>query len=688
MENGPVGATFDDLGGGIGVFKWTPQIQQIGTDLGSVHFTVVDDSPTQGSGFRDVAATALSCDLAGRSQLPNSHHDMDCDGPDEVMTRNADLMSVYKGDGTRLPTISLSTDWTVVGNGDFNADGYADALVTKPVAEGNATFVSFIDADGPGHSIDRLPTPWGLLGVGDFDANAQVDVLIGNLVQADGVRYLSYMNYIKPQTAIGEPASLVEPQAGLLPAVYITAIPTSWSVQGVGDVDGADGVDILVRNSVLGIEGTGALSYLNGPRSVYLTNLGEDWKIVGVGNFTAVEGIPGAGPQAEVLLRNGLFIAYLQVVTPDASGNRTKTTFLGSLTPDWVIKGTGDYNGDTIDDVLIQRGAELAYYDITGNNLVSIDPALEPGWSVVPGGPENKAVTALVPLGGQLGNLVFAAQVSSGADHSCSLVEGVVSCWGDNSYGQTDVPELASPRQITAGTEHNCALDQAGVICWGSDDFGQSSAPDLTDPQQVSAGGQHSCAVESGAVVCWGDDSAGQSSAPDLVNPVQVSAGDAHTCALDANGVVCWGDDGFGQSTVPELVDPSVVTAGANHSCALDATGVVCWGDASAGQTFVPEGLTGATSVSAGLYHSCAVVDQAVTCWGGNADGQSTVPTLNYVASVSAGGAHTCAVSDVGVVCWGSDVVGQSSVPGNAEDESAVSEETDPETVPDGAEAQ
>jgi alpha-tubulin suppressor-like RCC1 family protein len=107
-------------------------------------------------------------------------------------------------------------------------------------------------------------------------------------------------------------------------------------------------------------------------------------------------------------------------------------------------------------------------------------------------------------------------KLSAGSDHTCTIDDLGVFCWGNNGSGQTDVPQdLVNPVAIAVGSVHTCALDDNGVHCWGRNDYGQTNVP------------------------------------PGLVNPVAVEGGYGHTCALDDNGLHCWGFNWYGQATVP-----------------------------------------------------------------------------------------------------------------------------------------
>ena len=196
--------------------------------------------------------------------------------------------------------------------------------------------------------------------------------------------------------------------------------------------------------------------------------------------------------------------------------------------------------------------------------------------------------------------VVLVETLSLGDAHSCALNDaGLVRCWGNNIYGQLDVPSnLGVVTQVSAGWLHTCALTSAGLVrCWGTNYNGQLNVPsNLGVVSQVSAGGSHTCALTSaGLVRCWGHNSYGATDVPsDLGVVTQVRAGEAHTCALTSAGLVrCWGDNGYGPSDVPlNLGVVTQVSAGGRHTCALTSAGLVrCWGDFRDGQTDVPSSV-------------------------------------------------------------------------------------------------
>lgn len=251
-------------------------------------------------------------------------------------------------------------------------------------------------------------------------------------------------------------------------------------------------------------------------------------------------------------------------------------------------------------------------------------------------------------------------EVQAGLNYTCARDADGVKCWGQNEFGQTNVPALNEPTQISINEHHSCALTQAGVKCWGQNTYQQLDIPALATPKGVAVGGIHTCALDAAGVKCWGYNADGQSTVPALSAPTQVTTGGNHSCALDAGTVKCWGI--AGPTAVPALNQPRFVAGGFRHSCALDADGVKCWGDNASGQITVPA-LRQPTQVSTGTSHTCALDADGVKCWGLNTSGQTTVPALNRPITVSAGSAHTCAIDADGVKCWGNNGQGQTTPP-------------------------
>ncbi len=259
-------------------------------------------------------------------------------------------------------------------------------------------------------------------------------------------------------------------------------------------------------------------------------------------------------------------------------------------------------------------------------------------------------------------------------------IAGPVTCWGNNSNGQTAVPVgLGNCTQVAAGFRHTVALQSNGtVVAWGagtttgsSPNWGQSTVPTvMPEPpygdgevvgecSYVAAGLYHSAAIRKrgssdpldGTVVCWGAGGVeqasphyGQSVVPGNVGACsKVSAGHYHTLGLRRDGLVrAWGAGLSGLGPWPHLgqsfVSPALgscidIAAGGYHSVAVRGgySGgvwggqVVAWGAGTTntgsyseyGQSIVPVTLGDCIKVAAGVFHTVALKrDGTVRAWG------------------------------------------------------------------------
>ena len=266
----------------------------------------------------------------------------------------------------------------------------------------------------------------------------------------------------------------------------------------------------------------------------------------------------------------------------------------------------------------------------------------------------------------------------------------MVIAWGNNSYGQCDVPiGLTNAIAVAAGgvayglnQGFSLALrDNGTVVAWGNHDHGQTNIPSgLTNVVAIAAGVYHGLALrKNGTVSAWGawwaSDVSNNVIYPavtvpsGLTNVIAVAAGSDHDLALRLDGsVVAWGYyTNADYVKVPTNLQPAkAVTAGWEHSVALRTNGtVVAWGYDDFGALDVPSNLSNVVAIAAGENHTLALKsDGKVVAWGndnyfanfwGFNQGQSTVPTgLSNVVAIAAGGFHSMALkSDGTVVMWG-----------------------------------
>jgi len=265
-------------------------------------------------------------------------------------------------------------------------------------------------------------------------------------------------------------------------------------------------------------------------------------------------------------------------------------------------------------------------------------------------------------------NLGDVIQISMSYHHAAALkADGTVVCWGDNNWGQCNVPpDLKDVVQISAGWSDTLALKKDGtVVAWGYSDEPMPSG--LTDVVQVAASYFTNFALKrDGTVVYWGlhmkrDPHTGTPLLKDpmlvpagLKNVIKIAAGSWNCLALKKDGtVVAWGFNDKGVSNVTvglkNVVD---IAVGYTSGMALLKNGkVICWGTNDSGVLNVPPGLEGVVQISAYEQHVLALrEDGTVVAWGRNYEKQCDVPAnLSGVGQISAGYYASAALRTIGL---------------------------------------
>lgn len=252
--------------------------------------------------------------------------------------------------------------------------------------------------------------------------------------------------------------------------------------------------------------------------------------------------------------------------------------------------------------------------------------------------------------------------VTVGAAHACALANYKVTCWGDNKYGQTDVPPLDHPVQVITGGYFTCALqDNDELICWGLGNV-LEKRQQLNGVKQITAGNFFYCYLEKKGVSCkfaqLGHLYYGEDKVPKLMNPRMVSANSSHACALDDTGVVCWGSGKMGEIEDQRfrLRQPKSVVALSYRTCALDArTGVHCWGGHLPGReglidlNEIPP-LNNPSKIFDISYPLCALDTNGLNCWGVEED---DMPEVLRAGSWPKQVVDGCLVNANGLIeCW------------------------------------
>lgn len=166
-------------------------------------------------------------------------------------------------------------------------------------------------------------------------------------------------------------------------------VSLDWHVVGIGDFNGDHRDDILWRND------SGLVTdWLGSTNGSFATNgaatafVGTDWHVVGTGDFN------GDG-KADILWRNdsGLLTDWLGTAAGGFTPNNANAT--STVSTDWQVIATGDFNGDGRTDILWrQTGGQLTDWLGTGTggftqNSTAFSTFVPTNWTVVATGDFN-----------------------------------------------------------------------------------------------------------------------------------------------------------------------------------------------------------------------------------------------------------------------------------------------------------
>lgn len=266
-------------------------------------------------------------------------------------------------------------------------------------------------------------------------------------------------------------------------------------------------------------------------------------------------------------------------------------------------------------------------------------------------------------------NLGNVSDFATGATHTCAIASGQVQCWGNNQYGQLDVPDdLINPTTIVAGTDQTCVIDNGELRCWGAgNDIREPlQAPELFDPKLMSLRHVILGLIDPGRTPSLIYPIAGTGVAtPSLGTITALTTGVNIVCAISDGQLVCWGLADVTEQNLALTGNPYDIAAYNDLICAATSAGVQCFSERdNYNLKTPPSGLTQPSDMAFSSFHGCAVQNGTVVCWGDGAAtgevndvarGQGDVPVgLGTVTKVDVGKYHSCALGDDQTLhCWG-----------------------------------
>ena len=269
--------------------------------------------------------------------------------PEQAGAQPASVTIYQNGEAWGLG-ITLDPGWSVVGTGDFNADGKDDFLrvngdgyVVGEMSNGNGTFSAQV--------LNLKSAGWDILGTGDFSGNGSDDVLIANPTGAsDTVGLLGYW------------------ESGVT-WTLINGYSAEWECVSTGDFNGDGKCDMLWKNQFIGDGG--------GTYNAYCTWIVEnavDWRMVSVANpdewnFLCSGDFDGNGSH-DIAMINDVGVVGIWGVN---DGYLSSWSILSAVTSEWQLAGVADFNADGTDDIAWANTTTglTGYWQINDKNLTT-----------------------------------------------------------------------------------------------------------------------------------------------------------------------------------------------------------------------------------------------------------------------------------------------------------------------------
>jgi probable HAF family extracellular repeat protein len=222
---------------------------------------------------------------------------------------------------------AVPPNWAIIGQRDFNGDGYADILWRDSSGNLSIWFMNGTQVSSV-VGVGNVPNNWSVQGTGDLNGDGKGDLLWRD--SATGTVVIWFMD-----------------GGNVLATANFGTVPSSWAI--VADDNRGD---VLWRDS----SGNLAIWQINGTEIVQTAGLGSvppgsGWSIAGIGDFNGDGFI-------DILWRQVTGAVSIWFSNVNAAQNNLPyiayATSLGSAPTNFNIVQTGDYNGDGASDILWQ----------------------------------------------------------------------------------------------------------------------------------------------------------------------------------------------------------------------------------------------------------------------------------------------------------------------------------------------
>jgi hypothetical protein len=285
-----------------------------------------------------------------------STHDFNADGKSDILWRHTGgTAAMWMMNGAVLAssiTLSPTKDntWSIVGQRDFDRDGKADVLWRH---SGGNLERWFLNGTGTGPAVistqpfGNVAPNWIVVGTGDFNGDGFGDALWRCTTTQVGV------------CTSGDAAVwLMNDTTQLVGAAAFGGVPLTWSIVGVGHFNGNTTIprnsDILWRDATTNAV---AIWFMNGISLINSQTIGAkaaDWTVVGTGDFD------GDGFN-DVLWRrsNGEVEIWLIQGAMNSASIKLIHNF-GIIPTDWSVALTGDFDFDGKSDILWRKTGSIS----------------------------------------------------------------------------------------------------------------------------------------------------------------------------------------------------------------------------------------------------------------------------------------------------------------------------------------